>query len=85
MQDPIKLSIDGLDPESCALLDIMWVMDSQEELELWKHCLPTTQKQKVETLCEMLKLSVIDVEIGKMDNQTFIAKELLEELGINTT
>ena len=49
MQDPIKLSIDGLDPESCALLDIMWVMDSQEELELWKHCLPTKQKQKVET------------------------------------
>ena len=50
MQDPIKLSIDGLDPESCALLDIMWVMDSQEELELWKHCLPTKQKQKVDML-----------------------------------
>jgi hypothetical protein len=33
----------------------------------------------------MLKLSVIDVEIEKMENQTFIAKELLEEIGINTT
>ena len=36
----IKLYIDDLDPESCALLDIMWVMDNEDELNLWRHCLP---------------------------------------------
>jgi len=83
--DEIKLTIDGLDPESCALLDIMWVMDNEDELNLWRHCLPKEQQMKVDVLKEMLKLSVIDAELDQIKNKTFIGKQLLEEIGINTT
>jgi hypothetical protein len=49
------------------LLDIMWELDSKEDLELWAKHLTPAMRRECETLEQLLMLSLIDSEVEKMD------------------
>lgn len=49
------------------LLDIMWELDSKEDLELWAKNLTPAMRKECETLEQLLILSLIDSEVEKMD------------------
>ena len=71
------ISIDGLTGYQCALLDIMWSIDSAEEYEQWKNGLDLDTMDTVCVLEEMVLLAELD-EI--QDDECGKAKKVLDEI-----
>ena len=75
-----KLSINGLTEEQCKMLDIMWEKENSEDLFEWFKSLSEREFNMAMTLYQMLSQEVTEEYV---ENNTNLAKEMLEEIGVN--
>lgn len=74
------MKIDGLSKADVELLDIMWQLDTEEELYSWlKRQSPGVQK-RAKVLIELAVMA--DREEGPLDNDTLIGQMMLESIGV---
>lgn len=74
------MKIDGLSSADVELLDIMWQLDTEEELYSWlKRQSPGVQK-RAKVLIELAVMA--DREEGPLDNDTLIGRMMLESIGV---
>jgi len=59
--------LQGLTDVDRKLLDIMWHIDTQEELNQFLSMLPKVLRDRAEVLIELVKLAAIDDEIEAME------------------
>lgn len=58
MNKPITLN--NLTPEHVEMLDFMWSLESQEELQQWQSCLDQRQLQMSQSLLVLLMQEIAD-------------------------
>lgn len=63
------ISIDGLTKAQMKLLDIMWNMDTMEDIERFINTFGPKRQKECRLLIELAKLAAID-EIEKIDQDT---------------
>ena len=73
--------LDGLTEVDRKLLDIMWSIDTQEELNYFISMLPKALRDRAEVLIELVKLAGIDDEVEAM-NEYSDANEMLKNIGV---
>jgi len=74
------MKIDGLSKADVELLDIMWQLDTEEELYSWlKRQSPGVQK-RAKVLIELAVMA--DREEGPLDNDTLIGQMMLKKIGV---
>lgn len=59
--------LEGLTDVDRKLLDIMWSIDTQEELNYFLTMLPKVLRDRAEVLIELVKLAGIDDEVEAME------------------
>ena len=74
------MTIDGLTEEQCKMLDIMWNLDTSQELTTWFRSLPADKYQIALTLFEIMIQEAGEDEV-KQDTNT--AVKMLNQIGIN--
>ena len=77
----MRLQIDGLSEEERNLLDIIWGMDTREELAAYYRKQDRYTRQKIDVLIELLRLAVTDQEVERAGS-TLEACRLLKTIGI---
>lgn len=78
----MRLQIDGLTSEERNLLDVIWGMDTREELAAYYRKQNKRTRQKIDVLIELLRLAMTDQQVDK-DKHTLDACRLLKEIGID--
>ena len=74
------MKIDGLSKADVELLDVMWQLDTEEELYNWiKRQTPGVQK-RAKVLIELAVMA--DLEEDPLDNDTRIGKTMLKNIGV---
>ena len=74
------MKIDGLSKADVALLDIMWQLDTEDELYSWlKRQSPGVQK-RAKVLIELAVMA--DREEGPLDKDTLIGQIMLKKIGV---
>jgi hypothetical protein len=74
------MKIDGLSQADVKLLDIMWQLDTEEELYNWiKRQSPGVQK-RAKVLIELAVMA--DREEGPLDKDTLIGQIMLKKIGV---
>jgi hypothetical protein len=74
------MKIEGLSQADVELLDILWQLDTEEELYTWlKRQSPGVQK-RAKTLIELAVMA--DREEDLLDNDTLIGRMMLESIGV---
>ena len=74
------MKIDGLSTADVELLDIMWQLDTEDELYSWlKRQSPGVQK-RAKVLIELAVMA--DREEDPLDNDTHIGQMMLESIGV---
>lgn len=73
------ISIDGLTVKQRTMLDIMWAMDSYEEVRAWQMSLPMEDQLLVETLMELVTLEFMD-EAVTQDGNYDIAQKIIQDI-----
>ena len=58
-----SITIDGLTQEQVILLNVMWTIESEEELYTWKDKLSVRQSKMVDTLIALVVLEQLDADI----------------------
>jgi len=59
--------LEGLTEVDLKLLDIMWSIDTQEELNYFLTTLPHALRERAKVLIELVKLAGIDDEVEAME------------------
>jgi hypothetical protein len=62
-EDPIR--IEGLSPIECWYLDLLWKIQTKEELDLFKSVLPIEELAIVEKLQMLLLMEVLEQSLSK--------------------
>jgi predicted transcriptional regulator len=74
------MKIDGLSQADVKLLDILWQLDTEDELYSWlKRQSPGVQK-RAKVLIELAVMA--DREEDPLDNDTRIGKTMLKNIGV---
>jgi hypothetical protein len=74
------MKIESLSQADVELLDILWQLDTEEELYTWlKRQSPGVQK-RAKTLIELAVMA--DREEDLLDNDTLIGRMMLESIGV---
>ena len=73
------MRIDGLTQEQCDMLDIMWNLDTSEDLYNFFQTLDEDEYRMALTLQEML---IQEAEEEQTENFT-MAKQMLQSIGVN--
>jgi hypothetical protein len=74
------MKIDGLSKADVELLDVMWQLDTSEELYKWlKRQSPGVQK-RAKVLIELAVMA--DREEGPLDKDTLIGQIMLKKIGV---
>lgn len=73
--------LEGLTDVDRKLLDIMWHIDTQEELHQFLSMLPKALYDRAIVLIELLKLASVDDEVEAM-NEYADANEMLKNIGV---
>ena len=68
--------IEGLNAKQRALADIMWAMDSREQVESFVRALHPKDRKDAETVCQMMILAFFD-EVDTVDDSV---KSLIDNL-----
>jgi hypothetical protein len=61
-----KIQIEGLNGRQRALADVLWMMNSKEDVQRFIGALHPTMRQEAETVVEMMILAVCD-EVESVD------------------
>jgi len=61
------IKVHGVNQFQQQLLDIMWELETQEDLEAWASKLTPAMRRECEILEQLLILALIDSEVEKMD------------------
>jgi hypothetical protein len=70
------IQIENLTPHQVKLLDIMWSINSEDDLMDWKATLSNSDQLMVESLIQMIVLAYIDESI-KLDFDCDLANQLI--------
>jgi hypothetical protein len=74
------MKIDGLSKADVELLDVLWQLDTEDELYSWlKRQTPGVQK-RAKVLIELAVMA--DREDSSLDNDTLIGRMMLESIGV---
>lgn len=60
------ITIEGFTKRQRMLADIIWALESQQQVEMFISTLPKRQKQEARVVCEMMILACID-EVDTVD------------------
>lgn len=60
------IEIDGLTKRQIALLDVLWEMESYDEVISFKSSLPVDQQRELSVLIQLLHLEVQEIDIQSM-------------------
>jgi hypothetical protein len=71
------IQIEGFSTRQRALADIIWSLDTKEQVLAFIATLPLEQRLEAQTICEMMILACID----EVDNVTDEVVELLKDIG----
>jgi hypothetical protein len=58
-----SITIDGLTQEQVILLNVMWTIETEEELYTWKEKLSLRQSKMVEALMVLILLEQLDADM----------------------
>lgn len=64
----MSIVVHGISDEDSAILDILWELDTVEELDNYLNSLGEKQLEKTLTLIELTRLAVTDDLVESMDN-----------------
>lgn len=64
----MSITVHGISDEDSAILDILWEIDTVEELDNYLNSLGEKQLEKTLTLIELTRLAVTDDLVESMDN-----------------
>jgi len=64
----MSITVHGISDEDVAILDILWELNTVEELDNYLNSLGDEQLKKTLTLIELTRLAVTDDLIETMDN-----------------
>lgn len=78
----MRVQIDGLSAEERKLMDVLWALDSREELTAFYKKQNRATRQKIDLLIELLQLAVTDEKVEKAGH-TLDACRLLKTIGID--
>jgi len=73
------ISIDGLTKKQKTMLDIMWSMDSLEEIHAWQATLPLEDQYLCEVLMKLVALAFIDEAVDQ-DSSLSEAKQVIDHV-----
>lgn len=79
-----KISIPNLTSEQVAILDHLWTLNTQYEIEQFKAHQPLFRRQEVDTLIELVRLQVLDDLLDQDDTGNYFAFENLIKQMKNT-
>ena len=74
----MSITISGISKHQSAILDKMWILDSEEEFNLWYDSLSENQRKEVISLREMLVLAEIDEHVDEV-NDTSVALRMINK------
>ena len=77
-----SITIDGLTQEQVILLNVMWTIESEEELYTWKDKLSLRQSKMVDTLIALVVLEQLDADIIEEPDYSD-ASEILGKFTLN--
>ena len=64
----MSITVHGISDEDAAILDILWELNTVEELDNYLNSLGEKQLEKTLTLIELTRLAVTDDLVESMDN-----------------
>lgn len=75
------MKIDGLTKADVKLLDIIWQLDTEEDLYNWLKRQSPSVQQRAKVLIELAVMA--DREDSPLDKDTFIGQTMLKNIGVN--
>lgn len=75
----MRFEIHDLTKEDVQILDTIWALDTQEELDSYMNSISTEKRKRVNVLIELIRLSEIDSKVESMDDYPQAA-ELLKKI-----
>jgi hypothetical protein len=75
-EDKINISLDGLTKKEKAMLQIMWSIDSKEQLQYWVSSLDNNDRKTATSLLTLIKYEMIE---HMMDDYYTEANEVLSK------
>lgn len=73
------ISIHNLNKEQCEMLDKIWHIDTEEELMAFRSTLPRRERQKLDTLIQLLVME--DIE-ERMNDEVWVAQSMMAGIGV---
>jgi hypothetical protein len=70
------ITIEGFTKRQRVLADIIWALESQEQVEMFISTLPRKQKMEARVVCEMMILACID-EVDTVEDEVV---ELIKDI-----
>ena len=74
------MKIDGLSKADVELLDVMWQLDTEEELYKWLKRQSLGVQKRAKVLIELAVMA--DREEGPLDKDTLIGQIMLKKIGV---
>lgn len=65
----MTIKIEGLNAKQRMLADIMWQMNTEEEVKAFIRSLPEADRKQAKTVCEMMILALFD-DVNHVDEST---------------
>jgi hypothetical protein len=75
----MSITLRGLTPEQVKLLDKLWALDTQEEVDAWFDSLDTKSFQQAVVLQEMVIEAMLE---QTADGDLSVARSMLENIGV---
>lgn len=63
------ITIEGLNKKQRLLADIIWALDTQDQVQAFIRSLPERDRQQAQLVCQMMILAFID-EVDTIDDET---------------
>ena len=61
------MTLANLTTEQVYILNVLWSIETMEDLVIWQAMLPVRQQRLVDSLVEMLKLEGLEEDLGHSD------------------
>ena len=61
------MTLANLTTEQVYILNVLWSIETMEDLVIWQAMLPVRQQRMVDTLIELLKLEGLEEDLARSD------------------
>lgn len=76
----MTIKVEGVSKQQQQILNIMWNINTTQDLNQWMNTLTTAMRNEAEVLEQMLMISIIDAEVDKHQDQLGLAQSMLANI-----